>query len=115
MEPTTLTDIIVEAHRIDPLLSVTTSGSTTRSAIVRSDPVGVRCGPTRFQYDAYEAPRLCWIRTPVGTPIHLKAENPSIELWRVEWKGCEPSVNGTECDLTMPAQGAEVSATFVSH
>ncbi|TFW15196.1 hypothetical protein EGY25_00980 [Brevundimonas intermedia] len=114
-EPTTLNDIIVEAHRVDPLLSVTASGGATHNAIVRSDPVGVRCGPTRFQYDAYEAPRLCWIRTPAGTPIRLKAENPGTLGWHVEWRGCEASADETECVLTMPAQGAEVSATFVAH
>ena len=113
-DPTTLTDIIVEAHRIDPLLTVTVSGDVTHTAIIRSDPVGVRCGPTRFQYDAYEAPRLCWIRTPAGTSIRLRAENAGAANWRVEWRGCETSVGGAECVLAMPSDGAQVEARFVT-
>lgn len=113
-DPTTLTDIIVEAHRIDPLLNVVVSGDVTHNAIVRSDPVGVRCGLVRFQYDAYEAPRLCWIRTPAGTPIHLRAENAGASNWRVEWRGCEASADGAECVLTMPSGGTQVEAAFTS-
>ncbi len=115
VEATTLTDIVVEAHRIDPLLSITASGGATRNAIVRSEPVGVRCGATRFQYDPYEAPRLCWLRTPAGTRIHLRAENPGTTGWRVEWQGCDATANGAECVLIMPAQGTVVSATFVEN
>ncbi|MBN9467044.1 hypothetical protein [Brevundimonas sp.] len=113
-DPTTLADVVVEAHRIDPLLTVAVSGEVTQNAIVRSDPVGVRCGLTRFQYDAYEAPRLCWIRTPAGASIRLRAENAGASNWRVEWRGCEASADGAECVLAMPSDGAQVEARFIT-
>ena len=113
-DPTLLTEIVVEAHRIDPLMTVTASGNVTPNAIIRSDPVGVRCGPARFQYDAHAAPRLCWIRTPAGTSIRLRAENPGASDWKVEWRGCEASADGMECVVAMPSNGAQVSASFIS-
>jgi hypothetical protein len=113
-EPTTLPEIVVEAQRLDPLLTVTVSGDVTQQAIIRSDPVGVRCGVSRYQYDAYAAPRLCWVRTPAHTSVHLRSENGGTPSSRVQWQGCTPSDDGAECVLEMPMTGAHVEATFLA-
>lgn len=111
-EPTTLTEVLVEGRRINPLLTVAATGEATPTAIVRSDPVAIRCGLASYQYHEYAAPRLCWLRAPAGAAILLRAEQAEASGWSVEWRGCEPSADGKECALTMPPEGARVEVRF---
>jgi len=109
-QSTQVDDVVVVAHRLAPLVSVTVDGDVDSSALVRSDPIGIRCGAHRFQYDAYAAPRLCWIRRPAGEVIHLRAENDAGFI--VRWEGCEPSGDGRECTVRSAADGVQVHAVF---
>lgn len=109
---TVLPDVMVEAR--DPLITVTVLGDVPVEVIVRSAPIGVRCGAGAFRYDRYEAPRLCWIRRPHEDVVRLTAEGldklgPG---WAVDWDGCDPQPDPLTCDVSVPIAGANVTARF---
>ncbi|MDP3801019.1 hypothetical protein [Brevundimonas sp.] len=111
--PATLTDVVVEGHRLDPLVAVAVVGEVPAEILVRSDPVGIRCGATAWRYSPYAAPRLCWIRRPPGEPVRLTAEGPNLSGgWTIEWQGCQPLPDGLHCDLSVPGDGVTVHARF---
>ena len=112
--PSDLGVILVEAHRTDPLVSVTVSGDIGVETIVESDPVGVRCGISRYTYAPYAAPRLCWIRRPAGQVVRLTAR-PGHEMaanWSVNWQGCTVQADGRSCLVNVTSQGAKVEVAF---
>ncbi|KAK0350484.1 hypothetical protein LTR94_028842, partial [Friedmanniomyces endolithicus] len=99
-----LEDVVVVGQRVDPRVTVTVSGDVSVRALVRSDPVGVRCGAGRYQYEAYASPRLCWIRRPAGSEIVFRAEGLGADSFH--WSGCTPGADPLECRLTMSADEA---------
>lgn len=111
--PTTVEGIVVEGAQ-DGRLTVTVTGDIPAETIVRSEPVGIRCGVARHTYDPYGAPRLCWFRKPGGTPVHLRVEGMQAlgAGWTVQWTGCEPDADGLGCTLEAPRYAAEVRAAF---
>lgn len=111
---TVLPDVVVEGQKLDPLITVVVTGDIPAEALVRSDPIGVRCGVAALQYDAYASPRLCWIRRPEAEVVHLTAEGLDRlgQGWTVEWTGCDPQPDGRRCDIAVPRAGASVTARF---
>jgi hypothetical protein len=109
--PANLSDVVVRGKRLTQLVSVSVAGDVPVEVLVRSDPVGVRCGVTRFRYDRFAAPRLCWIKRPEGEEIRLEVEGME-RLgvgWVAEWEGCEPQAASMQCTLLVPPAGASVS------
>jgi len=105
-----LGEIIVHGARIDPLVSVVVIGDPPVTTIIRSDPVGVRCGADSHQYDRYAAPRLCWIRRPAGETVRLRAEGDDGLVLR--WTGCTPGPDGRDCTVQTSVAGSRVTAEF---
>ena len=110
---TVVADVTIVAHPVDPLLTVVVDGDLQLESLVRSDPVGVRCGAHEHRYSSLGSPRLCWIRRPAGSDIVLSAEDAGAygSNWRVAWEGCIPSENGRSCRLTLD-DATEVRATY---
>lgn len=106
-------DIVVVGHRLAPLVSVTVEGDIPATTLIRSDPVGIRCGAPRSQYESYGAPRICWIRRPVGEAIRLHAENDA--GFAIRWEGCEPTEDGRGCTVTSASDGESVKVSFTRH
>ena len=106
---TVLPDVVAEAR--DPLITVRVVGEIPVEVIVRSAPIGVRCGASAFQYERLDSPRLCWIRRPYAEIVHLTAEGLG-SGWTVEWDGCDPQPDPRACDVSTPRDGATVTARF---
>lgn len=111
---TIVDDVTVVAAPIDPLLTVTVTGSLRMESLVRSEPVGVRCGASEHRWAHLGRPRLCWIRRPTGSEIILSASDVGAHGsdWRVEWRGCEPFGAGDRCRVTLTADETRVEAVF---
>lgn len=99
--------VIVIGRPNDPLLTVHVQGDVGAATLVRSEPIGVRCGGHAFRYEEYGKPRLCWLRISRGAEIVLSASGPG----QVTWTGCEPYDNGRHCRLRM-GEFADVTAVF---
>lgn len=109
---TTVGDVTIIAAPINPLLVVTVTGDLQMESLVRSDPIGVRCGAYEHRWGAYGRPRLCWTRRPVGTEIVLTAsDGDRAGEWRVEWRGCEAFDDDRRCRLTLTGD-TEVEVVF---
>lgn len=111
---TIVDDVTVVAAPIDPLLTVTVVGALRMESLVRSEPVGVRCGASEHRWADLGRPRLCWIRRPTGSEIILSASDVGAygSDWRVEWRGCEAFGAGDRCRVTLSADETEVEAVF---
>lgn len=111
---TVVQDVTVVAQPIDPLLTVSVRGAERVETMVRSEPVGVRCGAREHRYAYLGGPRLCWIRRPAGSEIILSASDIGAygADWQVEWRGCEPFDQGDRCRVTLLANETEVEAVF---
>lgn len=112
-QETRLSGVEVMATR-QSLVTVSVSGNVTEAAIIRSQPVGIRCGLDRYQYNYHAAPRLCWTRQRGGSTITLQAEGAEAlgPNWRVEWTGCTPSADGRSCVLQAEHPDMPVRAVF---
>ncbi|WP_128115892.1 hypothetical protein [Brevundimonas diminuta] len=104
----------VKGRRLDTRLTVEVNEDAPLQAIVVSSPVGIRCGAQRFEFDRYEAPRLCWVRAMSGTSVQLTARVPESwgEVWRVEWSGCEAS-DERSCAALISQNDLKITARFV--
>ena len=99
--------LVVVGRITDPLLTVHVDGDLSVGSLVRSDPIGVRCGGHAYRYAQYGKPRLCWLRISRGAEIVLSASGPG----RVTWTGCEPYDDGRHCRLRM-GEVADVRAVY---
>lgn len=110
---TVVADVTIVARPLDPLLTVVVDGDLRLESLVRSDPVGVRCGAHAHRYASLGSPRLCWIRRPAGSEVLLSAQDAGAfgSAWRVVWAGCTPSEDGRSCRVTLNGE-TEVRATY---
>ena len=110
---TVVADVTIIAHPVDPLLTVVVDGDLQLESLVRSDPVGVRCGAHEHRYATLGSPRLCWIRRPAGSEIVLSAHDAGVfgADWSIVWEGCAPREDGRSCRLTLN-DATEVRATY---
>lgn len=111
---TVVDGLTVVAQPLEPVLTVNVDGDVRMESLIRSEPVGVRCGAHRYRYERLGSPRQCWMDTASGNEVVLTASDVGVYGgdWQVEWRGCEPFGAGDRCRLILNGQ-TEVQAVFI--
>lgn len=105
----------LEIRALDTVkVTVEVSGDLGPRTVVVSDVPGINCGAFAYRYSQGEN-RQCWLWASRGHPLTLTARGMKGRAgmdWRVQWQGCEPSPDGSQCSVTPRKQGAQISAVF---
>lgn len=105
---TVLSDITVLASPSTRLLTVEVTGDADQTTLVTSEH-DLRCGPVRFQWEAFGRPRQCWMRRKTGHAVVLRVTGRSPD--QVRWSGCTQMRADGACEVLLNEDTA-VSADF---
>lgn len=93
-----LSDITVVASPLTRLLTVDVTGNADQTTLVTAEH-DLRCGPVRFQWEAFGRPRQCWIRRKAGHSVVLTVTGRASH--QVLWSGCTQVRHDGACEVML--------------
>lgn len=106
---TVVSDVVVTASPTTRLLTVEVTGDADQATLVISEH-DLRCGPVRFQWEAFGRPRQCWMRRKPGhaAVLAVRGRRPD----QVSWQGCTQVRGDGACEVVL-ATDTTVLADFI--